>query len=149
MEVDRSAPAVAASEAEIAADPGTVWDVLTGFEHWPSWNPEATSVSLQGGVAEGTVFRWKAGRATITSTLRQVEPPRFIGWTGKTTGIEAVHVWHLDPIAAGTRVRTQESWEGFLVRVLRRRMQRNLQSALDDGLAHLKAEAERRAQSPG
>ncbi len=147
MDVDRSAPAVAASEAEIAADPQTVWDVLTGFESWPSWNPDAASVSLEGGVTEGAVFRWKAGRATITSTLRQVEPPRFVGWTGKTTAITAAHVWTLEPVAAGTRVRTEESWAGFLVRVLRGRMKKELQRALDDGLAHLKAEAERRAQS--
>jgi uncharacterized protein YndB with AHSA1/START domain len=145
VDVERSAPAVAAAEAEIAADPQTVWDVLTAFESWPSWNPGATSVSLQGGVAEGAVFRWKAGRATITSTLRKVEPPRFVGWTGKTAGIKAVHVWHIDPVAGGTRVRTEESWEGFLVRVLRGRMKKDLQSALDDGLTHLKAEAERRA----
>jgi uncharacterized protein YndB with AHSA1/START domain len=149
VDVERTAPAVAVSEAEIAADPETVWDVLTGFESWPSWNPGATSVLLQGGVAEGAVFRWKAGRATITSTLRKVEPPRFIGWTGKTTGIKAVHIWRLGPVAGGTHVRTEESWEGFLVRVLRGRMQKSLQSAVDDGLMHLKAEAERRAQSSG
>ncbi|MGH3042124.1 MAG: SRPBCC family protein [Gaiellaceae bacterium] len=146
MDVDRSAPAVAASETEIAADPETVWEVLTGFESWPSWNPDVRSVTLESAVEEGTVFRWKAGRATLTSTIRQVERPRLIGWTGKTTGIGAVHVWSLEPRDGGTIVRTEESWAGFLVRMLRGPMQKNLQKALDDGLAHLKAEAERRAQ---
>jgi uncharacterized protein YndB with AHSA1/START domain len=97
VDVDRNAPVVAEAEAEIAADPETVWDVLTGFESWPSWNPDAASVSFDGAVKEGAVFRWKAGRATITSTLRQVERPTFIGWTGKTMGLQAVHVWHLEP----------------------------------------------------
>jgi hypothetical protein len=147
VDVDRSAPALAASEAEITAEPQTVWDVLTGFESWPSWNPEVKSVALEGAVSEGAVFRWKAGRASITSTLRRVEPPRFIGWTGKTSGIAAVHVWRLDPVEGGTQVSTEESWAGLLVRVLRGSMQRNLQRSLDDGLAHLKAEAERRARS--
>ena len=145
MDVDRSAPAVAAAETTIAAPLETVWDVLTGFEGWPGWNPDVTSMSLDGAVAEGAVFRWKAGRATITSTLREVDPPRLVGWTGKTTGIEAVHVWQLEPRGEGTFVRTEESWQGLLVRLLRGRMQKSLQSAVDDGLKHLAAEAERRA----
>ena len=146
MEVDRDAPAIARAEAEIAADPETVWEILTGFEAWPSWNPDVASVALDGDVAEGTVFRWKTGRATITSTLRQVERPRAVAWTGRTTGIDAVHVWRLEPRDGGTLVRTEESWQGLLVRLLTGPMRKSLQKAVDGGLQHLKAEAERRAR---
>jgi uncharacterized protein YndB with AHSA1/START domain len=149
VEFDRDAPAIARAEAEIAADPETVWEILTGFEAWPSWNPDVASVALDGDVAEGTVFRWKTGRATITSTLRQVERPRAVAWTGKTTGIDAVHVWRLEPRDGGTLVRTEESWQGLLVRLLTGPMRKSLQKAVDGGLQHLKAEAERRAQSRG
>ncbi len=146
MEVDRDAPAIARAEAEIAADPETVWEILTGFEAWPSWNPDVASVALDGEVAEGTVFRWKTGRATITSTLRQVERPRAVAWTGKTTGIDAVHIWRLEPRDGGTLVRTEESWQGLLVRLLAGPMRKSLQKAVDGDLQHLKAEAERRAR---
>jgi uncharacterized protein YndB with AHSA1/START domain len=149
VDVKQDAPAGARSETEIGADPQTVWDILTAFESWPSWNPDVGSVSVDGGLEEGTVFHWKAGRATITSTLREVERPRLVGWTGKTTGIQAVHVWRLEPSDAGTLVRTEESWDGLLVRILSGPMQRSLQKAVDGGLEHLKAEAERRAQSQG
>ena len=149
MDVNRDAPALARAETEIAADPDTVWEVLTGFEGWPGWNPDVKSVTLEGPVDEGTVFRWKAGRATITSTIRHVDRPRQIGWTGKTKGIEAVHVWRLEPREHGTHVRTEESWAGFLVRLLGGSMRKNLQRSLDDGLAYLEAEAERRASRPG
>ena len=150
MDVDRDAPALAQAETEIAADPETVWEVLTGLESWPSWNPDVRSVSVEGALEPGTVFSWKAGRATITSTLRAVERPRLLGWTGKTTGIRAVHVWSLEARDGGTFARTEESWDGLLVRILRGPMQKNLQKAMDDGLRYLKAEAERRAQgAPG
>jgi uncharacterized protein YndB with AHSA1/START domain len=150
VDIDRGAPAVAYSEAQIGADPETVWEVLTAFEDWPGWNPDVKSVRLDGAPQEGTVFRWKAGRATITSTLRQLERPRLLGWTGKTTGIRAVHVWSLEARDGGTFARTEESWDGLLVRILRGAMQKNLQKAMDDGLRYLKAEAERRAQgAPG
>jgi uncharacterized protein YndB with AHSA1/START domain len=147
VEVDRSAPAVADAEAEIAADPETVWDVLTDLEGWPSWNPDVSAVALEGGLREGATFRWKAGRATITSTIRKVERPSLIGWTGKTAGIEAIHVWRLEPRNGSTLVRTEESWQGLLVRVIRGPMRKSLQKAVAGGLEHLKAESERRAES--
>lgn len=146
MEVDRTAPALAAAEAEIAADPETVWEVLAGIEDWPGWNPDVRSVELAGEPREGTVFRWKAGRATITSRIERMERPRLLGWTGRTAGIEAVHVWRLEGRGGGTFARTEESWAGLPVRLLRGPMRRALQKAVAGGLAHLQAEAERRAR---
>ena len=112
MKVNENAPAVSSAEVEVAADPEVVWEVLTAIEAWPSWNPDVTSASLEGELAEGSRFRWKAGRATITSTLQRVEPPRLIAWTGKTLGLRAIHVWRLEAHGAGTFVSTAESWEG-------------------------------------
>jgi carbon monoxide dehydrogenase subunit G len=147
MDVDRGAPVIASGQIEIAADPETVWGVISDLQRWPSWNPAVKSVELDGEVAEGSVFRWKAGPGTITSTLREVDRPRAIGWTGKTLGIAAVDVYRLEPKGAGTLVRTEESWDGLLARLLRGRMRKTLQGSIDSGLAHLKAEAERRGDS--
>ena len=109
LKVDEKAAAFASSEADIAAEPDLVWEVLTSFEAWPSWNPDVKSLSLGGPVSEGTTFRWKPGGATtITSTIREVERPRAIAWTGKTFGIHAVHVWRLEAREGGTHVETQE-----------------------------------------
>lgn len=145
MDIDRSALIIAAGEVEIAADPATVWDVISDLERWPSWNPNVRSLTLDGDLAVGSVFRWKAGPGTITSTLGVVDRPRVIGWTGKTLGIRAVDIYRLEAKDAGTLVRTEESWDGRLVRVVRGRMRRTLQGSIDAGLRHLKVEAERRA----
>lgn len=145
VNVNKSAPVVAAARTEIEASPETVWDVLTNVEGWPSWNPEVKSVSLEGELAEGSVFRWKAGPASLTSTIGRVDPPRLIGWTGKTMTLNAVHVWRLEPSHGGTLVTTEESWEGLLARVLRGRLQKTLQKSLASGLGALKAEVEKRA----
>ena len=145
MEVNERAPAVAASEIEVDADPEAVWAVLTAVDRWPAWNPEVKAASLDGALAEGAVFRWKAGPGTITSTVSRVERPRLVAWRGKTLGIAAVHVYRLVPRNGKTLVRSEESWEGPVVRVLRGPMRRRLQAALDAGLRHLKAEAERQA----
>jgi hypothetical protein len=122
--------------------------VLTAFERWPSWNRAVKSMTLQGDVARGSVFRWKAGPGTITSTLQRVERPRLIAWTGKTLGINAIHFWYLEPRDGKTFVRTEESYEGLVARVFRGPLQKTLDRALADGLADLKTEVERRGLGP-
>ena len=140
--INAQAPVVGRSEIEVAASPEAVWEVLTAFERWPRWNSEVKSMSMEGPVSPGTVFRWKAGPGTITSTIQQVEPPRLIAWTGKTLGIDAIHFWYLEPRDGATLVRTEESYEGLVARILRGSLQKTLDRALADGLRALKAEVE-------
>ena len=149
MEINEHAPVIGASEIEIAAAPELVWDVLTAIDRWPSWNPQVKSMDMQGGIAEGSQFRWKAGPGTITSTIRRVEPPRLIAWTGKTFSIDAIHVYRLEARDGKTFVRTEESYEGLVARLFRGPLQKTLDAALEEGLGHLKAEAERRARETG
>ncbi len=137
----------ARASREIAADPDTVWDVLVDVRAWPSWNPDVRSVSAPGTLAEGVEFRWKTGPGTITSAVREIDRPRGISWTGRTLGIEAVHVWRLEPVDGGTLALSEESWAGAVVRLLRGSMRRTLERSLETGLLHLKAEAERRASA--
>jgi uncharacterized protein YndB with AHSA1/START domain len=143
--VNQSAPVVARSEIEIAADREDVWTLLVAIDQWPSWNPDINSVSVRGKVTERSQFRWKAGSMIISSTIQRLDPPSLIAWTGKTLGVKARHVYRLESRQARTVVRTEESWEGVVPRLFRRRMQETLQSSLDSGLQHLRAEVERRA----
>ena len=147
MDINATAPAVAQGEIEVAASPAVVWGVLTEIANWPAWNPDVKSATLEGPLAPGTRFRWKAGPGTITSTLRSVEPPHRIDWTGTTFGIKAIHAYELEPQDGLTTVRSAESWDGLVVRLLGRFMAKSLQKSTDAGLRHLKTEAERRANA--
>ena len=147
QEKSASSPVIGRSEIEIGAAPEVVWDVLTTIERWPDWNPAVKDVSMRGGLAQGSEFRWKAGPGTITSTLQRVEPPRVIAWTGNTLGIKAHHKYTLEPRDGRTLVRTEESYDGLVSRLFRRPLQKTLDQALSDGLRHLKTEAERRSAS--
>jgi uncharacterized protein YndB with AHSA1/START domain len=146
--IDRYAPVVGTSETEIAAAPEVVWEVLIGIAHWPSWNPDVKSAAVDGELAEGSEFRWKAGPGTITSTLQRIERPRRITWTGRTFGVNAMHAYALEPRGGKTFVRTEESYDGFVARRFRGQLQKRLDRALDDGLRHLKTEVERRTTHP-
>jgi uncharacterized protein YndB with AHSA1/START domain len=143
--INEEAPVVSGAEIDIAAPPQAVWGVLTAFERWPTWNRAVKSMSMEGAVAAGSVFRWRAGPGTITSTLERVEEPRLIAWTGRTLGVEAIHFWHLEPRGGTTHVRTEESYEGLVASLLRRYLKKTLDTALAEGLHDLKAESERGA----
>jgi hypothetical protein len=145
MEINRNAPATASGELQIDADPRTVFLVISAIEQWPSWNPDVRSVQLQGSVQSGTVFRWKSGPSSLTSTLQVVDPPREIAWAGTTMGIKAVHLFRFQANHGGTLARSEESWEGLLPSLLKGYSRRTLHRGIHRVLSHLKAEAKRRA----
>jgi hypothetical protein len=122
--------------------------VLTTIEQWPAWNRDVKSVSIAAPVSEGSAFRWKAGPGTIRSVVERLDRPRLIAWSGRTLGIRAFHIWRLDGRNGRTLVRTEESYDGLVVRLLRRPLQKTLDTALADGAHYLKAEAEKPAPIP-
>jgi Polyketide cyclase / dehydrase and lipid transport len=127
--------------------PELVWEVLSTIERWPTWNPEVQSAGVEGELAEGTRFRWKAGPSVIKSKLISVAAPTQIAWTGKSMGVSVIHIYNLVPRNGRTLVRTAESVEGLAARLFRGPITRRMDSAIEAGLEALKAEAERRAAS--
>lgn len=144
IEVNRDAPAVGKAETLIAAPVDVVWGVLSDLPNWPSWNTGVTAIRVNGGLKAGTTFEWTGGRTSIVSRLEEVAAPTKIAWTGKMLGVRAIHVWELKPDGSGTRVVTEESFEGWLARLLPGVMKKVLTKALDQGVAALKAAAESR-----
>src|SRR4029453_11601022 len=132
-------------EIQIVAPPEVVWEVLTDFDHWQEWNPEVKSMSFDGPLAPGAMFRWKAGPGTIVSTVEEIDRPGNIRWRGGTLSISAIHEWRFEGRDGGTHVETDESFSGLLARLLRGSLQKQLDRGLEEGLGHLKREAERRA----
>jgi hypothetical protein len=142
MDIDTNAQITASGTVEVSATPAEVWTILSDIAGWPSWNAKVREAQLLGDLAPGSQFKWKAGPGTITSVLRSVEPGRELGWTGSTMGVRAVHVWRLEATARGTRVTTEESWDGWPTRLMHKRMERRLRHAVITGLHALKAEVE-------
>jgi hypothetical protein len=147
MDIDRDAPATAEGELQIAAPPDTVWAVIADLAA-PTWNPDVKSMAFEGPLQPGSMFRWKSGSASLVSTLKSVDAPREIGWTGVSMGIHAVHVFHFEVSEGGTRARSDESFRGFIPSVLKKYSRKVLQRGIDNILSSLKTEAERRASAP-
>lgn len=146
MDIDREAPATAEGEVQLAAPPETVWAVMADLSSWPRWNPDVKTMAFDGRLEPGATFRWKSGSASLVSTLQVVDAPRRIGWTGKSMGIHAVHMFHFEPKdGGGTVAGSAESFRGLVPSVFKKYSRNILQRGIDGFLGSLKIETERRA----
>lgn len=109
------------NEIEIAAPAEVAWAWLVRAERWPSWYANSADVRFLDGappdLAAGTRFRWRTFGVTITSTVREHEPPARLAWDAYSFGVEAYHAWLITPTAGGCRVLTEETQHGFLARL--------------------------------
>lgn len=142
MDIDTRAPAFARKEIVIHAPVEKVWQIQTDIENWNRWQPDITSAKLEGALAAGTIFRWKAKGLNIVSTLHTVKPHQHIGWTGRSLGMFAVHNWTFEARGETTRVITEESLSGWLTRLMILLDPRFLERSLEASLNILKFEAE-------
>lgn len=140
---DTSQPVTAAAEIDIKAPLKAVWQLQTDIGQWQKWNADIESIQIDGPVAPGTQFVWKSGGVTIRSTIREMEAPRLVVWTGETIGIKAVHRWQFSSDGDTTHVYTEETFTGFLPWLLPGTMRDAISEALNDGVRKLKTASEK------
>jgi uncharacterized protein YndB with AHSA1/START domain len=142
MKINEKAPVRQSKQIQIQAQPEQVWKVLTNIGNWTAWNQKITRASLDEPLQAGSIFRWKVNGAAITSTLHTVIPNEVLGWTGVTFGGSAIHNWYLEKNASGTLVRVEESMEGWLIGLFRKKMNADLEKDMIYWLESLKSESE-------
>lgn len=142
MKIDHNAPLHAAKDILISASVEKVWSELTNIDQWSIWQPDVTSSRLDGILATGTMFHWKAKGLNITSTIQILEPLQSIGWTGKSMGMQAIHIWTFEKHENGTYVKTEESLSGWFPRILKLFDPKFLEKSLHNSLQVLKGHME-------
>lgn len=143
MQVNQNAPVFQKNEMFIQADPEKVWNMLTDIPNWPNWNHKISKARLQGTPAVDGEFNWTINGANIRSTFHTVEKHRTLGWRGVTFGATAIHNWYLEARDGGTLVKVEESMEGWLIALFRKKMNRDLAADMQYWLEVLQQESER------
>ena len=139
------------TDTVIDAAPDAVWSILTDFGAYPSWNPFITSLDGRLAIGERLTVRIAApGGKTMTFRPRviRVEPGRSFAWHGRllVPGLfDGRHHFELEAAGSGTRLRHFEEFSGWLVRPLRRSLDRDTRAGFESMNAALK----RRAESAG
>lgn len=145
MQVNQKAPVFQSSEIFIHARPEHIWTLLTDIDRWSEWQPKITRANLTGHPTVGATFNWKINGASIRSIIQTVEIAQLFGWSGTTFGGSAIHNWYLEPKNGGTVVRVVESMDGWLVRLFKNKMNRDLASDMVFWLEKLKDASTRAA----
>lgn len=137
-----NAPLVATKVAIIDAPIDHVWEIQSNIENWPKWQRDISIAKLHGPLEKGTVFTWVAMGMNITSQLQEVVENKIIGWTGKSIGMRAVHIWRFEKKGEKTSIQTEESLSGWFPRLIRIFKPNFLEESLDKSLNTLKIQAE-------
>ena len=143
MEINQSAPVKQEKQIVIHATPQKVWKTLTNIEQWKDWNSSIKNAKLNGEIAKGTQFIWHSNGSKIKSMIQITHEDKVFGWTGKTFGGTAIHIWYLEKTAQGTLLKVKESMEGWLVSLFKKKMNEILEKDMLSWLTALKRECEK------
>jgi len=143
MTINQEAPVVQINEIVINATPEKVWQILTNIERWDKWNERIKKPKLQGQLDEGSSFTWKTNGSKIKSKIHSFKPNEVLGWQGKAFGANAIHNWYLEPTGNGTKVIVEESMEGWIINLMKKKMNEKLAEDMIFWLEQLKEECEK------
>ena len=139
---NKKAPVRCTRSITVGADSEKIWTLLSNINDWAGWQTEITDPKLHGELKPHATFQWKSGGTKIHSTLHTVEPFLYLGWTGNTLGIKAIHNWTLNETDGETKVTVDESMEGLLAIIFRKSLNRSLEKSLQKWLDMIKDECE-------
>ena len=142
IDINPRAPIISKQKIKIHVPAVKVWSVLTEINNWPSWQSSVKKAHLKTSLKEGAEFIWKAGRITLKSKIHTCEPFNKFGWTGKTIGAFAIHNWHFESVSDGTIVIAEESLQGFLPFIFRKKFRKTLEKGMLRNLKELKEASE-------
>ena len=136
------------TEIDIDAKPEVVWQVLTDLDRYPEWNPFITSAVGTPEVGDKLVNRMEppGGKAmTFKPQVTVVEDEKTFEWLG-TLGFSGVfdgrHRFDIEASPTGTKLIQSESFDGVLVRFMRKSLDTQTKAGFEAMNAALKARAE-------
>lgn len=117
-------------EAEIAATPQRVWEVLTEVERWPEWAETVTSVTRldEGPLRLGSRTQVEQPRLPpAVYVVTELFPGRSFTWVAESPGVRTIARHGIEPLPGGrTRVRLGVEQAGPLGKVMGRLFFRGL-----------------------
>jgi hypothetical protein len=121
-------------------EPQHVWRVFQEIEQWPRWDPAAIrSARWISGTpwTKGSRFEISVNKPmsyTITPEILEVEPPIFLHWRGKGSGVTGEQFFIFKSLADGTtEMRTLQEYSGAPVLFFGNK----IRQPILDGIAHM------------
>ncbi len=141
--INQEAPVVQKNEIVINATPEKVWQILTNVESWDKWNERIVNPKLPDDLKVGSSFTWKTNGSKIKSRIHTLTQYKCFGWQGKAFGASAIHNWYIELTEKGTKVKVEESMDGGIIHLMKKKMNRKLADDMGYWLKRLKEESEK------
>ncbi len=139
------------TEIEIKARPPHVWEILTDFDAYPSWNPFISRIigELRVGSRLDVTMTQPGGKpARFTPKVLRVRPNRELRWKGKlfVGGLfDGEHIFTIEPAGGSSVLFVQrERFRGILVPFLRKMLETKTRNGFLAMNKALKARAEKK-----
>lgn len=136
------------TEIEIHAPIDAVWNTLTEFDEYPTWNSimEILGHASAGEEIELTLDYPNQSKTSLTPTIKSVESPHDLRWTGHLLipGLfDVEHYFELEDIdGSSTKVVQGENFSGILKRLVLYMMGDDIKAGFELMNAELKAHVE-------
>jgi len=128
---------------DIHAGADKIWNILTDIQSWPGWQGTSYVKPVDAGpLKEGSAFTAELGGIKWDLRVTKADKPIRICWTGKKSGIEAVHEWEFREEVGKTRAVTRESMSGGVLILLYPMIKSRLSNYDYKWLVDLKSKAE-------
>lgn len=133
------------TQINIQASKEHVWNILTDFENYPSWNPFI--VSIKGEMIEGQTIEVKLTDMNFKPTLLAYKENKEMRWIGKLMfkGVfDGEHSFQIIDNNNGTvTFKHEEIFNGFLVGLFAKKLDKDTRSGFESMNVKLKEQAEK------
>jgi hypothetical protein len=134
---------------EISTDSQKVWDVLKDFDSYPDWNPCLLSVTGEKSI--GAILTISINpdyfiNKRFKATLLDYSKEKGIRWYGRSRiphFFSGNHTFRILPTASGVTFIQQEEFNGILVPLLQRMLDRKTKKGFEEMNRALKARSEK------
>lgn len=134
--------------------PQYIWQVFQQIERWPRWDPDAIkSVRWLTGEpwSKGSRFEISLSKPlayTLTPEILDVDPPVYLHWRGKGSGVTGEQFFIFRPLSeGGTEMRTLQEYSGAPVLLMAKRIRQPILDGVQHMFGMIKEEAEAIAAS--
>jgi hypothetical protein len=117
---------------------GDIWDTLTDFSGYRSWNPIVKHAAIYGPVAAGSGIKALAGKWDFEFTITKAHPPGELEMQGSSVGINLRLCFNIDVLSGRSIVRISAYSGGWISRVFEKKVKVNLEDSLEIFLNSLK-----------
>lgn len=125
-------------EIDIDSSLSRVWEVLVDINNWGRWNPSIDHAVIYGPFTQGARFKFSSGKWDFDSTIESLDVGRNVQFSCDTIGMCMRLSFNLQESNGQTNIKIETSVSGWLSRILKKALSRELEESVVTTVQSLK-----------